>query len=200
MEAVHTNEARQRIAILGGSFNPIHVGHLILASLIGQTEKFDKVWMMVSPMNPWKQDAALVSEHDRYEMVRLAVENSTLLEACDIEMSMPVPNYTVNTLCRVKELYPETDFTIIIGSDNFARFNQWKDPDKILSMTDIIVYPREGYPMPDNSDVRIRGIQAPEIEISSTMIREMIGSGMDANFLVPEKVYRYILDHKLYKK
>lgn len=123
----------RRIGIFGGSFNPVHIAHLILASTIRRECGLDSVWFMISPLNPFKTgDRSLIDDRRRLDMLKLAVDPAPGLEVCDIELSMPRPSYTVDTLRRISELYPDDRFSLIIGADNWNSFNRWRDPDEIL--------------------------------------------------------------------
>lgn len=188
-----------KVGILGGSFDPIHTGHCILASYICQNTDLDEVWLTVSPQNPFKTGSQLSASRHRLEMVRLATEQCRNLKVCSIELELPVPSYTINTLKTLQSRYPEDSFKIIIGSDNWARFGNWKESQQILDCYGVIIYPRPGYEIAAPSHPNAGIIDAPEIEISSTYIRESIKKGLDMNFFLPEKVYQYIIDNNLYR-
>ena len=134
----------KRIGIFGGSFNPVHLGHTALAAYICEQGMVDEVWMMVSPQNPFKQNLALLDEQHRLAMLRLAVEPYPMLQACDFECHLPRPSYTYHTLQALRAAYPEHEFSLVIGEDNWASFDRWYRGDDILRETPIIVYPREG--------------------------------------------------------
>lgn len=194
------NSDRRRIAILGGSFNPVHIGHLILADYARVNCNFDEVWLMLSPQNPLKtHNSELLPDNTRLHMLRLALKDSPGLSECDIELTMPRPSYTVDTLRELHRRYPDCDFTILIGADNYARFDHWREPDEILQLADVIVYPRPGYAMPDSSTPGITPLHAPMIEISSTDIRRAAPEGRIVSHMLPPAVYRYILSHNLYR-
>ena len=191
---------KRRIALFGGSFNPIHIGHLILADYARVNLNFDEVWLMLSPLNPLKIDnKELLPDSVRLEMVKLAINGLDGINECDIELTMPRPNYTVNTLYKLTELYPDVEFTLLIGADNYADFNKWKDPEEICQIAEVIVYPRAGYPMPDDSDCRIKSLDAPIIEISSTDIRRSIADNRVVAPMLPPAVYKFIIDNNLYR-
>ena len=185
--------------ILGGSFNPVHSGHLMLASYIAQFGDVDKVNLVLSPCNPLKQGNVMASDSDRFNMLRLACADSDLVEANDIELSMPRPSYTIDTLARLAKENPDCRFKLIIGSDNWAIFNRWRASEEILDRFGVIVYPRRGYPMDKVSDPRVEIVDAPMIDISSTFIRKSIADGKDMNFFLPQSVYEYISQHQLYQ-
>lgn len=194
------NSDRRRIAIFGGSFNPVHIGHLILADFARVNCNFDEVWLMLSPLNPLKADNSdLLPDDIRLEMLRLALKESPGLSECDIELSMPRPSYTVDTLRELHRRYPDCDFSILIGADNYAEFDRWKEPDEIMRLANITVYPRLGYPMPSASTPGITPLHAPVIEISSTDIRRDAARGRLVAHMLPPAVYRYILSNNLYR-
>ncbi len=190
----------KRVAILGGSFDPVHNGHLMLASYVAQFCGVDQTWLSLSPLNPFKTDKKLGDDADRSRMLEIAVGDSERVRFCDIELRMPRPSYMINTLRKLKELYPDCEFTLLIGSDNYARFNDWKESGSILKEFGLMVYPRPGYPIAEQSAENVRFISAPVIDVSSTFIRKAIGEGKDMNFFLPAGVYTYIKEHNLYIK
>lgn len=192
---------RQIIGVMGGSYNPVHVGHLIVASYLCQLGGLDQVWLSLSPANPLKAVDGLAPDAQRMEMLRIALsdEPNCHLQPCDLELSMPRPSYTVTFLDRLAEMYPDKSFRLIIGSDNWLSFDRWRDPEGILSRHGVIIYPRPGYPV-DGSilDPRARLVEAPMVELSSTFIREGLSQHLDMNFFLPSGVYTYILNKGLY--
>ncbi len=190
------------IGILGGSFNPIHIGHLILADYITQFTDVDQVWFMLSPLNPLKQNPEeLIADDIRLEMLNIATTDTPRYKACDIELSMPRPSYTINSLQHLSEIYPDYKFSLIIGADNWAIFPQWREHEKIINCFTPIIYPRPGYSvdiatLPDG----VRLINAPMLEISSTFLRQAIASGKDMTNFMPNGVARYIKEQKLYQQ
>ncbi len=193
----------KKVGIFCGSFNPIHNGHVALADYIARNSGLDEVWLVVSPLNPLKRTIAdtLAPNGQRLDMVRLALGDYERLRASDIEFSLPLPNYTINTLNALKSKYPETDFSLIIGADNLALFERWKDSDVIMSKFDMFVYPRPGVDM----DALVRKYPkvnvlkgAPLHDVSSTEIRRRISSGESVSGLVNPEVEEYIKDKKLY--
>lgn len=197
MDAAST--PRRRIGILGGSFNPVHIGHTILASYLVQWGYVDSVWLTLSPRNPLKDPTDLIPDTKRLTMLNIAIKGSTKLDVCDIELSMPVPSYTINTLDTLKRMYPSYDFHLIIGSDNWQLFNRWKEGQRILDEYGVIVYPRPGYPMPEGHIDGMEAVKAPLVDISSTFVRNAIARGRDMDYFLPAGVYKYIVDHKLYR-
>lgn len=191
---------KRRIAVMGGSFNPVHTGHMIVASYIAQWGDVDEVWLMLSPQSPFKTDAAdMVADSDRLAMLRIATSAMPRLGVCDIELTMPRPNYTVNTLAELERRYPDCSFTLIVGGDNWESFPRWRSPREIIDRHGLIVYPRRGYSLDGiDAEERVRLVHAPEVEISSTFIRQAIAQGRDMNFFLPTGVYEYICTHNLY--
>ena len=187
------------IGILGGSFNPIHIGHCILANFLKQTVDIDEVWLNVSPQNPLKD--ALNSDYDnhRLEMARLAVKDCCGIKVTDIEFSLPRPSYTIATLRRLQSTYPDCRFKLIIGSDNWMVFDKWKNHEEIIYEFGVIVYPRPGYPINNNNSKNVTFVDAPQIEISSTFIRQGLKDQLDMRFFIPDDVNAYIKDNNLYQ-
>ena len=186
-----------RIAIFGGSFNPVHTGHAMIASEVAQLECVDQVWMMVSPRNPLKIDSELMPEEERLKLVRLVAEESDGVVGSDFEFSLPRPSFTYNTLCRLKEAYPEHEFRLLIGSDNWKIFDQWRESEKIISEFGVIIYQRPDAkvfpPFPEGVTLLE---DLPMMMISSTYIRERMRSGHDVRFLVPDIVYKELNGRK----
>lgn len=189
----------ETIGIMGGSYNPVHIGHLMLAQYICQWGYVDKVWLSLSPQNPLKDSSALIPDMKRLAMLSKATRDVAGVETCDIELSMPRPSYTVNALDTLAGRYPNKRFRLIIGSDNWAIFNKWKDSERILETYGVLVYPRRGYPIEDVAVDGMEVIDAPIIDISSTFIRNAIEKGRDVSQFLPQGVYKYITDNKLYR-
>ena len=190
---------KQRVAVFGGSFDPIHNGHLALAGEVVSRGLPDEVWLMVTPQNPHKQDKILSDERLRFQMAQLAVEGMDGVKACDFEFSLPRPSYTLTTLTALDEAFPDKEFCLLIGADNWEKFDRWYKGDEILSRYGIIVYPRgsEGEPpLPSG----VRWLPAKLYDISSTMVRAAVAAGNDITGLVPATVVRFINDNKMYKK
>ena len=179
-----------RTGIFGGSFNPIHNGHISLARQLREKAGLDEVWLMVSPQNPLKATADLLDDESRMEMARLAVAGEEGIIASDYEMHLPKPSYTWNTLQALKQDYPDREFVLMIGGDNWQLFDKWYRADDIRNEFQIIVYPRRG------SEGGIDGLEL--IDISSTEIRERIKAGKGIKQLVPKTVAEYINEHNLY--
>lgn len=188
------------IGIMGGSFNPVHIGHLMLAQYIVNWGYADKVWLTLSPQNPLKNTADMMPDMKRLAMLNKATKEARLIETCDIELSMPRPSYTIDTLDALAKRYPSKKFKLIIGSDNWAVFNKWKEGDRILEEYSVLVYPRLGSPVPEGHVDGMELIDAPIIDISSTFVRKAIAQGKDVSYFLPQGVYKYIVDNKLYLK
>jgi nicotinate-nucleotide adenylyltransferase len=191
---------KTKIGLFFGSFNPVHNGHLMLANYIVEYTDLDSVWFVVSPQNPFKDKESLLQDRHRFDMLEMAVGNDSRFEVCDIEFNMPKPSYTIDTLTRLSELYPETEFHLICGMDNLVNFKKWKNAQEILDNYHLLVYPRKGYEGGDlinHKSVRI--IDAPEIEISSTFIRNAVAENKDVRYFMPEKSYNYMIDMNFYK-
>ena len=201
------------VGIFGGSFDPIHEGHVNLAKYVLDHSDLDEVWLMVSPLNPLKQQGYVATNEQRLEMARLAVEGLPGIRVSDFEFHLPIPSYTYKTLTELKQAYPDIDFRLIIGGDNWANFEKWKNPDEILSEFGIIVYPRPGESLMSVSENGKRKTEnviildaAPQMPISSTEIRHLLQSPSTDNgqrttdnvsHLNP-KVLNYINSHHLY--
>ena len=191
------------IGLFFGSFNPIHLGHLIIANVVREQTKLQQVWFVVSPLNPFKKAKNLLNEYDRLRMVELAVEDNYDLRACNIEFSMPKPSYTADTLAYLSEQHPTHNFHLILGSDNLTHFHRWKNYPAIIDHHVLYVYPR-----PDVSTSKIAEavsnhpnlhfVEAPLLNISATFIRNLVQQDRSVKYLVPDAVADYIRDKKLY--
>ena len=188
------------IGLFFGSFNPIHIGHLIISNTIYEYTDINEIWFVVSPLNPFKRNSkSLIHEFDRIDMVERAIEDQPQFKAKDIEFHLPKPNYTIDTLVYLEEKYPRDRFKLIIGEDNLSSFTKWKNYDLILQNYGLIVYPR-----PDTEENSLRDhprvtiVDAPRLDISASFIRKSIKKGKSIKYLVPDKVYEFIKDRKLY--
>ena len=193
----------KRVGLYFGSFNPIHIGHLIIANYMAQTDAIDEVWFVVSPHNPHKKKKNLLEDYHRLAMVRRAVEDNAQLRASDIEFGLPKPSYTVYTLQALKEKHPDYEFTLIMGADNLRSLHKWKNYEQIIERHSILVYPRvltiqektKESAVENNELLSYPNIQmtdAPVMKISSSFIRSMIAEGKDVRYLLSEPVYRYL--------
>lgn len=188
------------IGIFSGSFNPIHAGHLMLATYLSEYEGFDEVWLIVSPHNPLRHRARPEEDRHRCEMVKLALAGSMKVRYSDIEFSLPQPSYTITTLDVLRDRYPQHSFTLVIGADNWQIFDRWRDYHRIITDYHVCIYPRRGC----NVDVRtlpahVRYVEAPLIELSSTWIRQGIADGRNMGAFLPVGVYDYICLNHLYQ-
>lgn len=188
----------ETIGLFGGSFNPVHNGHVMLASHLSKTPILDKVWLVLSPQNPLRKDAMVSDEH-RLAMLNIALNDVRDVEVCDIELSMPRPSYSIATLDRLKRLHPDKQFRWIIGSDNWLIFHRWHEYIRILDEYGIIVYPRPGYPIEHIEHPNAILIDAPVMDVSSTFIRHGIAEGKNMNQYLPSGVFEYITTHQLYQ-
>lgn len=188
------------VGIYGGSFDPIHTGHSIVANFMSQCNEVDEVWLMVNRKNPLKSHGVFASDEDRLAMASLVAKKCRNVKVCDIEMKLPTPSFTYDALCELKRIFPQHSFKLIIGSDSLENFNNWKESDKIIREFGLLVYPRPGYPLKGEEPSGIVYINgAPEFSISSSLIREYIKSGWNINFFVAPAVSEYIATHKLYR-
>lgn len=189
-----------KVGLYFGSFNPLHVGHLIIANHILNESGLDRIWFIISPLNPFKKTENLLNEYDRLHLVQKAIEGDVRLKASDIEFSLPKPSYTVHTLAYLKEKYPEHSFSIIMGSDGFQNLDKWKNPETIIANYPIIIYKRPGFEVDNKLNANITIMNAPLLEISSTQIRALIQSGKSIKYLVPAVVEEEIMASGLFKK
>ncbi|MBQ8055426.1 MAG: nicotinate-nucleotide adenylyltransferase [Paludibacteraceae bacterium] len=188
------------IALFFGSFNPIHLGHTKLADYIVKHHQFDEAWFVVSPTNPLKINSDLADENLRLKMLQLAICNHKKFKACDIEFSLPRPSFTENTLNKLRELYPQHQFTLVIGADNLQLFEKWKNYKHILETTQLLVYPRTGYSNKRNEPefAHVKTINAPLYEISSTQLRNEFRNGIYTSPWINKRVLNFIMKHKIY--
>ncbi|WP_053990417.1 nicotinate (nicotinamide) nucleotide adenylyltransferase [Mangrovimonas sp. TPBH4] len=190
------------IGLYFGTFNPIHIGHLIIANHLAENSNLDKIWFVVTPHNPFKKKSSLLDNHHRLEMVYQATEEYQKLEPSDIEFGLPQPNYTINTLTYLQEKYPKHNFSLIMGEDNLKSFHKWKNYEAILEQYNLYVYPRlsegkmhtqfDGHP-------KIHHVEAPIMELSSTFIRNAIKEGKNIRPMLPEPVWKYVDEMNFYK-
>lgn len=191
--------ANKKIGLFFGSFNPIHIGHLIIANYMANFTDLEEVWFVVSPQNPFKEKKSLGNMYDRLEMVNLAVEGVDNLKASDIEFSLPQPSYTIDTLVHLQEKHPKKEFVLIMGEDNLAGFSKWKNADIILRDYKIVVYPRPGY---NGGELKkhpsVTMTDTPVMELSSTFLRQAIQENKSIKFYTPDKVAEFIDKKGLY--
>lgn len=191
-----------KIGLYFGTFNPIHVGHLIIANHLVENSDLDKIWFVITPHSPFKKKNSLLDNYQRYEMVYRATEPYEKLEPSNIEFNLPQPNYTINTLVHLYEKHPNHEFSLIMGEDNLKSFHKWKKYDVILEHHDIYVYPRlsKGDFAPRfEGHKKIHHISAPIMELSSTFIRSAIKAGKNVRPMLPEHVWEYIDEMNFYR-
>ena len=203
------------IGLYFGTFNPIHVGHLIIANYMVEFTNLDQVWLVVSPQNPLKKKSTLLEDYHRLSMVEIAIEDNNNLKASNIEFKLPQPSYTINTLTYLKEKHPKHEFSLIMGEDNLRTFHKWKNYEQILENHKIYVYPRalteqERQEMDDSLSLekksRVLGTKniivcdAPVMKISASFIRDSIKNKKDVRYLLTELVYKYVQEMNFYKK
>jgi nicotinate-nucleotide adenylyltransferase len=182
-----------KIGLFFGSFNPVHIGHLIIANIMAETTDLAKVWFIVSPQNPLKPSKGLLHEFDRFDMVRAAVYDSYKLEVNDIEFHLPKPSYTIHTLVHLSEKNPDKSFRVIMGEDNLHAFTKWKNYERILEDYGLYVYPRPGAQPSDlKKHPNVKMVDAPMLDISATFIRNCIRKNQSVRYLVPDAVEEII--------
>jgi nicotinate-nucleotide adenylyltransferase len=190
-----------KVGLYFGSFNPIHHGHLIVASYILQNTDLTQLWFVVSPQNPLKPSSGLLNEYHRLYLVQLAIEGEPRMRAIDIEFRLPRPSYTIDTLTYLKEKYPEAEFAVIMGSDSYQNISKWKNFKLILKEHPIYVYERPGgAPIPEYPDAKVFLMKAPLLEISATQIRNNLREGKSIRYLVPDKVREEIERNGYYRQ
>ncbi|MBP8067768.1 MAG: nicotinate-nucleotide adenylyltransferase [Pedobacter sp.] len=183
-----------------GSFNPIHIGHLIIANYMATFTDLKEVWLVVSPHNPLKLKSGLANMYDRLEMAKLATENAPQIKVSDIEFKLPQPSYTIDTLTYLQEKYPKKEFALIMGADNLASLKKWKNYEVLLANYEIFVYPRPGVDISAwENHPSINFTATPEMEISSTFIRTALKDKKSIQFFVPDQVLAFIESKALYK-
>ena len=195
-----------KIGLYFGTFNPIHIGHLIIANHLAEYSDLEQIWMVVTPHNPLKNKQTLLDDYQRLQLVFLATEDYPKIKPSDIEFKLSQPNFTVNTLAHLQEKFPQHTFSLIMGEDNLKSLHKWKNHEIILQNHEIYVYPRisseidatQNYTFKNNPNIHI--VDAPVVEISSTFIRENIKKDKNVRPLLPEKVWQYIDHNNLYKK
>lgn len=190
-----------KIGLLFGSFNPVHIGHLIIANYMANHTDLKQVWLVVSPQNPLKKYGDLINTYDRLEMAKLATDNAKNIKVSDVELRLPQPSYTIDTLAHLKEKYPEYEFAIIMGSDNLGTLHKWKNYKLILRDYRIYVYPRPGY---ENAEFAnhpsVTITMTPLMELSASFIRKSLAEKKNVQYFVPDSVLEFIESKNLYGK
>lgn len=191
----------KHIGLFFGSFNPIHVGHLIIANSMLELTDIDQVWFVVSPQNPFKERKTLLDNHHRLQMVRVAIDDNYRMRACDVEMHLPIPSYTVVTLAHLAEKYPDKRFSIIMGGDNLENFRRWRNYEYILENYSLYVYPRPGSVLDDLAGHRnVHLVDVPMMDISSSYIRQQIAAGHPPRYLLTDPVFKYLTEMHFYEQ
>ena len=195
----------KKIGLFFGSFNPIHIGHLILANYILEKSDMEQLWFVVSPQNPFKEKKSLLNDYNRLDMVNLALKNYPKMRASNVEFSLPKPSYTTDTLAYLKEKYPENSFALIMGEDNLKSLHKWKNAEHLIENNQIIVYPRKADGAFSESETTVEHenihlIDAPILELSATMIREMIKENKNVRPMLPPEVFEYLDGSSFYKE
>lgn len=187
------------IGLFFGSFNPIHIGHLIVANHIVEHTEIDKLWFVVSPHNPLKDSHSLLNEYDRLHLVRLAIEDNPKFRASNIEFSLSKPSYTIDTLTYLAEKFPLERFSVIMGSDSFQNIHRWKNYEYLLENYPVIIYNRPGFEVKETHGAELIIMNAPLLDISASYIRSLVKDGRSTRYLLPDTVREYIEGSSLYK-
>jgi len=189
------------IGLFFGSFNPVHIGHMALANYMLSFTDIERIWFVVSPHNPLKNKAGLLNQHERLNLVNLAIGDNDYMRSSNIEFNLPQPSYTINTLVHLKEKYPEHQFSLIMGQDNLQSFAKWKNYEEILKRYQVYVYPRpKTSPSEFDNHPHVHLTDAPLMEISSTFLRSAIKDKKDVRYFVPEKVWKEIDEMNFYRR
>ncbi len=194
--------SKKRTGLFFGSFNPIHVGHLIIANHIVEFTDLDEIWFVISPHSPFKEKKSLLADHHRYALVNYAVEDNPKLWASNIEFGLPQPSFTAHTLTFLEEKYPMKKFALIMGEDNIIHIDKWKNYEFIINNYPIYVYPRPNTKTTEFQKLPLVTIidNVPLMEISSSFIRKNIKEGKDVRYLLPKRVYDYVTEMHFYEK
>ena len=191
-----------KVGLFFGTFNPIHVGHLIIANHMAEFTDLEEVWFIVTPHNPFKVKSSLLADHHRYQLVMEATEDYPKLKPSNIEFGLPQPNYTIHTLVHLYEKYPEHKFNLILGLDNLNSFRKWKNHETILENHELYVYPRISRAQKDSDLIdhpKVKLIKAPIVEISSTFIRNAVKEKKNIRAMMPFKAWKYLDEMNFYK-
>ena len=187
------------IGLYFGSFNPIHIGHLIVANHVAEHTDVDKIWFVVSPHNPLKDSHTLLNEYDRLHLVQLAIDDNSRFRASNVEFHLPKPSYTIDTLTYLAEKFPLETFSVVMGSDSFQNIHRWKNYEQLVSQYSFIVYNRPGFEIKEEHGAKIRTVDAPLLDISSTFIRRQIRERRSVRYVLPDKVREYIEASNYYR-
>ena len=188
-----------KVGLFFGSFNPLHIGHLLIANTFVETTDIQRVLFVVTPQNPFKKLSSLAHEFDRFDMVKAAISDNENFDVSDIEFSLPKPNYTIHTLTYLKSKHPKDEFVLLIGEDNLTHFHKWKNSEIILEDYEVYVYPRPNAKKSDLHDhPKVKLVDLPLIDVSATFIRSAIRENRSIQYLVPKEVEDLIRSRKLY--
>ena len=191
----------KKVGLFFGTYNPVHVGHMVIANYMVEFTDMDELWMVVTPHNPFKKKSSLLKDYDRLHLVQLAISDDTRLKACSIEFDLPQPNYTCDTLAYLTEKYAGVHFSLIMGADNLNHFHKWKNHEVILENHDLYVYPRmdsnEGGEL--KRHYKVNYVEAPVMRISSTFIRNALKESQNVRHYMPAEVAKYVAEMNLYK-
>ncbi len=191
----------KKTGLLFGSFNPIHIGHLMIAGYIYEFSDLDELWFVVSPLNPLKEQKSLLADYHRLEMVNLAIEDDSRFRSCNIEFKLTKPSYTIHTLTYLQDKYPDREFVIVSGTDIFPTFRKWKNWEQLLDFYKFYVYPRSGsqdHELTRHPSVKV--FNAPMVEVSASFIRESIREGKNMSYFLPDKTYGYVKEMHFFEK
>lgn len=189
-----------KIGLFFGSFNPIHHGHLMVASFIANHTDLQQIWLVVSPQNPHKTQSSLLNEYDRLHLAQLAIEDDAQIKVSDIEFKLPKPSYTIDTLTYLQEKYPQHGFYVIMGSDSFQNLPKWKNFEALVKNYQFIVYRRPGFDITEKYGADVTYLEAPMLELSATLIRNNCKDGITIRYLVPEDVRLEIERNNYFKE
>jgi len=187
------------IGLYFGSFNPIHIGHLIIANHIIDHSDIDKIWFVVSPHNPLKDSHSLLNEYDRLHLVELAIQDNRRFRASNVEFHLPKPSYTIDTLTYLSEKFPLEKFSVIMGSDSYQNIHRWKNFEQLLAQYALLVYKRPGFEVAMPTGPNVSVLEAPMLDISATYIRRQIKEGKSVQYILPDAVRAYIEENAYYK-
>ncbi|MEO6719946.1 MAG: nicotinate (nicotinamide) nucleotide adenylyltransferase [Ferruginibacter sp.] len=188
-----------KIGLYFGSFNPVHIGHLIIANYVVNNTELQQLWFVISPQNPFKATKSLLNEYHRLHLINASIEGENKIKASNIEFQLPKPSFTIDTLTHLKEKYPQHEFSIIMGSDSFCNLSKWKNSELILRDYPLYVYKREGFEIDNTINAQVHLLEAPLLQISSTNIRQLIKEGKSIRYMVPDIVKEDIERNGYYK-
>jgi nicotinate-nucleotide adenylyltransferase len=192
-----------KVGLFFGTFNPIHIGHMIIANYMAEFSDLDQVWFVITPLSPFKQKSTLLDNLHRLAIANIAVEDYPKLKTSDIEFKLPQPNYTINTLINIEEKYPDHQFCLIMGEDNLIGFHKWKNYETILQNYELYVYPRISNGTVENKFLnheKVHRVNAPIVQVSSTFIRKAIKDKKNIITMLPANVWKYIDEMNFYKQ